>query len=853
MEREYLTKRKWALPRPHINKMMDTGLQYPFITVLAGPGYGKTTAVLDFCRDTKHKVIWMHLLPMHNNPDNFWDLFTYAHSFELPQLAQSLSNMDFPDSSANFGAFLRVSHEAAKSIPKTILVLDNAENIQNERIRQFVNNLISVEFDKLSIILISNEKLHLHAGNEGKCFVIGADDLRFNQSEISELFEQNCRILKPEEIIELEEYTEGWPLALHLIASHMDVHSKIERPEITCGQIIDELFEENFFSNYDETLKKLLIKLSLLQSVYLPLVQTLNQKNDNQRAIEELSKNLFITYDHIHKMYFFHNMYRNFLMRKQSMMGDEITELYSNVGDWYLQNGFYRDAYECYWYIRDYDRFYDAVLLVQRKRKSRDTTNQLLNKLNQIPEEYSEANAGIDFFRAFAYLNNAQVRKAKEIFLSLTERLESSTRSPRDETLLGDSYAALTNISFYQGNLDAMKYAEKAVLLLPDGTRNRTDDTFAVGNNDTFFLPDNAAGSFDKVMRYNHEYALIAEKLYNKSGRGFPYLFAAEGCYYVGRMDDAQEHSIKAISVANNARQYDIAANAMYLQMRIALFEGNYTKAEDAHKTLINYIDDTKSITLTELRDCANGIFYLQTRNYEKVPQWQITDKDLSMDIPLEIGRDRLIYAVVQYIKENYDKAYTALLDLDDIFTERNLWSIRVSANILKAVCFLRTENIPKAIAALWLAYDMTWKNNIFICFSEFGQEMLTLLDAVANQDEFLFDHEWMKHVGEMSAEYSTRGSAMIKQSIAVNNAGSRQPLNKYTLTGREKEVLIQIAKGLTRKEIGSILGISVHGVKKHITNIYTKLGAMSRMEVIQIAVANGFVDLEPSNKTFGD
>jgi DNA-binding NarL/FixJ family response regulator len=63
-------------------------------------------------------------------------------------------------------------------------------------------------------------------------------------------------------------------------------------------------------------------------------------------------------------------------------------------------------------------------------------------------------------------------------------------------------------------------------------------------------------------------------------------------------------------------------------------------------------------------------------------------------------------------------------------------------------------------------------------------------------------------------------------------------------LTSREREVLEEIASGLTNREIAARLGISDHTVKFHLSTIYGKLGASTRTEAVRLAVHRGLVTL---------
>ena len=61
-------------------------------------------------------------------------------------------------------------------------------------------------------------------------------------------------------------------------------------------------------------------------------------------------------------------------------------------------------------------------------------------------------------------------------------------------------------------------------------------------------------------------------------------------------------------------------------------------------------------------------------------------------------------------------------------------------------------------------------------------------------------------------------------------------------LTKRELEILQQIERGLSDREIAKTLNIAVSTVKRHAVNIYRKLGAKRRTQAVALARDLGFL-----------
>lgn len=89
--------------------------------------------------------------------------------------------------------------------------------------------------------------------------------------------------------------------------------------------------------------------------------------------------------------------------------------------------------------------------------------------------------------------------------------------------------------------------------------------------------------------------------------------------------------------------------------------------------------------------------------------------------------------------------------------------------------------------------------------------------------------HDLRRGGSPMSNEVARKVVNAFQQEIDYKDA-------KEHLSGREKEVLQQLAKGFSYKDIAEKLFISVETVRTHIRNIYEKLHAGSRNEALRKA-----------------
>jgi two-component system, NarL family, response regulator NreC len=108
-------------------------------------------------------------------------------------------------------------------------------------------------------------------------------------------------------------------------------------------------------------------------------------------------------------------------------------------------------------------------------------------------------------------------------------------------------------------------------------------------------------------------------------------------------------------------------------------------------------------------------------------------------------------------------------------------------------------------------------------------EDLLTAIRTVSRGEVFL---------------YPTLQTRLVRDYLKRADPDS-EPLLYDELTPREREVLVEIAEGLSNAEIAEKLVISVKTVDRHRENIMRKLNMHSRIDLVKYAIRMNLIELE--------
>jgi LuxR family transcriptional regulator, maltose regulon positive regulatory protein len=325
----------------------------PLISVVAPPGYGKTTVLSQWAERRRPRVGWVSADDRDNDPAV---LLTYAAVAidRIERINPAVFRALASPAAAVPAPVLLVSAIAALGQPIS-LVLDHLDVITNRVCLDAIAELALGLPAGSQLAVGSRYELPLPTARlraQGGIVEVGVDDLAMGAAEAPALLRGAGVELGDQDLRELVQRTEGWPVGLYLAALARTAGSPRSEMGLTFtgdDRFMGDYLRSEILDRVSPAEATFLTRTSILDAMSGPLCDATLGATGSSRSLEELeSRNLLVLpLDHRREWYRYHHLFRELLATELGRREPQIVpELHLRAASWCEANGMPETAIE---------------------------------------------------------------------------------------------------------------------------------------------------------------------------------------------------------------------------------------------------------------------------------------------------------------------------------------------------------------------------------------------------------------------------------------------------------------------------------------------------------------------------
>jgi LuxR family maltose regulon positive regulatory protein len=870
--------------RPRLAASLLEALWHGVVLVSAPAGCGKTTLLAEALPQARLPVGWVTLDAGDNDPSRFWTYFVRALlDIEPQRLAPLLDVLGSPETVPRERLLTAVINVMGERVDDCLLVLDDFESITSPAVHEGICFLCEHLPSPLHLLVASRVDPPLPLARwraRGVLAELRVRELAFTLPEIETLLEHSGVAVSAEEAAVLRQRTEGWVAGLKMaclcLAGSRDRSASLRSLSGANRYIFDYLAQE-VLQRQPARIRRFLQETSILERLCGPLCDALTDEVDCQSLLARLeSENLFLsTMDDERRWYRYHPLFADVL--KNALAATEpgsAKSLHERASRWFESEGLVDEAIDHSLLGGDGQRAVDLLEEEAPGMLGQGRAASLVRVVPRIPEPQLLGSPWLCVSLAWAALMSSD----QDLLSSMLSRTSAAlARSPETWTPRSRANAArikghLLSIQSFaargQGDIP------RAIALCEEAQRQLTGDE----PGDRLAHAVNAL-NLASCLQESGEIARAAPFLEElaEAGRSGGFSYAAltaqaslaEIEMELGRPDRAAEACRKAIE---QGKQFpgpmSAAALAHVVMGRLAYRRNDLREAEACLRRgmeLAGAGADREALlkgclamadlaqaqgetvqALEHLRSARSlGPWITTPPEVGWISAWESRlslrrgDRASAARWAREAEKSLPISGLPPYAQEptwltlarvRIDAADCQELPryLDGLIQNaerQGRTAVVIEGFLLKALALDRCGSTAEALASLDRAVSLAEPVGFIRVFADEGPPMAALLRRLAAQ-------------GAQRAFLSNLLSAMPETPRAPSpdqqsaSAGRKLQLAE-PLSGRELEVLRLIAAGKSNMEIAFGLFLAVGTVKKHLNNIFGKLGVESRTQAL--------------------
>src|ERR671913_929900 len=362
-ERDALLATKLYVPRPRpeflsrvrLLERLAEAVARELTLVCTPAGFGKTTLLGEWARNSTRPVAWLSLDEGDNDPARFWRYVAAALDQVRPGTGARVGALlRGPEPSALEAVVTGVINELAAQSGEILLVLDDYHLIQATPIHHTLGLLLEHLPASLRLVVASRADPPLPLARlraRGQLAELRQRDLRFTPEEAAALLRTAVGPdLSEAAVVALRDRTEGWVVGLQLAGLSLrgrgDVTEFVEGFSGSHRYVLDYLAEE-VLDRQPEPLRAFLLETSLLERLSGPVCEAVTGRADSQQLLEHIERaNLFlIPLDEERRWWRYHHLFADLLRARLAQeRPDRVAELHRAAAAWCEQAGLADDA-----------------------------------------------------------------------------------------------------------------------------------------------------------------------------------------------------------------------------------------------------------------------------------------------------------------------------------------------------------------------------------------------------------------------------------------------------------------------------------------------------------------------------
>jgi LuxR family maltose regulon positive regulatory protein len=340
--------RPGTVERPRLVRLLSAEPRPPVVSVIAPPGYGKTTLLAQWAASARRRVAWLMLDDLDNDPAMFLSYLAVALDRIEPIDSSIRSAIAAPGGRILATAVPRLVSELDRWKRPAIIVLDDVHRLREQTCLDAVTALIDHMPKGFRIAIAGRTEPDLPFGrfrSRGDLLEIGRGLLALDELETGALAHATGVELSPDEIRSLTVRTEGWAAGVYLAAAARDGEGVTDRPlDGISGRdrYIAGYLRSEFERGLDDADVSFLRRTAILEAVEPAVAEAVTELPEAAERLRSLAReNLLIAeVDGTSGSYRYHNLLRDFLLAElETHEPATLPELHRRAASWYATTG----------------------------------------------------------------------------------------------------------------------------------------------------------------------------------------------------------------------------------------------------------------------------------------------------------------------------------------------------------------------------------------------------------------------------------------------------------------------------------------------------------------------------------